>query len=281
MAASEDLKTLVSQLPDPDRRGMFCTDIDKAKIEQAIAAIQQGGKDNVLGLIDLLAGPGEPGDVKPHYALHCLGNHILQTKDEAARREFGQTLASQIGGSRPKAIQAYLCQELQSFGRGEATAALGKVLGDDDLSAPAAMALVAMREGAAPPLRAALPQAKAACKLNIVQALGQIGDRESIPALGALVYDEDREVRLAAAWGLARMGDAGSVDLLIQAAGVKPGWERIQATKNCLVLAEKLAAAGNKAAATKIYTYLYESRADPVETYVRDAAQKGLAALKS
>ena len=98
MAASEDLKTLVNQLPDPDRRGMFCTDIDKAKIEQAIAAIHQGGKDNVLGLIDLLAGPGQPGDVKPHYALHCLGNHILQIKDEAARREFGQTLASQLGG---------------------------------------------------------------------------------------------------------------------------------------------------------------------------------------
>jgi hypothetical protein len=281
MAASEDLKTLVNQLPDPDRRGMFCTDIDKAKIEKAIAAIHQGGKDNVLGLIDLLAEPGEASDVKPHYALHCLGNHLLQIKDEAARRDFGQTLASEIGGSRPKAIQAYLCQELQSFGHGEATSALGQVLNDDDLSAPAAMALVAIREGAAPPLRAALPQAKGACKLNIVQALGQIGDRESIPALRALVTDEDREIRLAAAWGLARMGDAASVDRLIQAAGVEPGWERIQATKHCLVLAEKLAAAGQQAPAAKIYAYLRDTRSDPQEKYVRDAAEKGLAALKS
>ncbi len=281
MAASEDLKKLVKQMPDPDGRGMFCTNIDKAKIEQAIAAIAKGGKDNVLGLINLLAGPGEPADVKPHYALHCLGNHLLQIKDEAARREFSQTLASQIGGSRPKTIQAYLCQELQSFGHGEATAALGQVLCDDDLSAPAAMALVAIREGAAPPLRAALPQAKGQCKLNIVQALGQIGDRESIPALRPLVADEDREVRLAAAWGLARMGDAGSVDLLIKAAGVEPGWERIQATKHCLVLAEKLAAAGKKGPAAEIYTHLRDTRSDPQERYVRDAAEKGLAALKS
>lgn len=281
MAASEDLKKLVKQMPDPDGRGMFCTNIDKAKIEQAIAAIAKGGKDNVLGLINLLAGPGKPADVKPHYALHCLGNHLLQIKDEAARREFSQTLASQIGGSRPKTIQAYLCQELQSFGHGEATAALGQVLCDDDLSAPAAMALVAIREGAAPPLRAALPQAKGQCKLNIVQALGQIGDRESIPALRPLVADEDREVRLAAAWGLARMGDAGSVDLLIKAAGVEPGWERIQATKHCLVLAEKLAAAGKKGPAAEIYTHLRDTRSDPQERYVRDAAEKGLAALKS
>ncbi len=282
MAASEDLKKLVNQMPDPDRRGMFCTDIDKAKIEQAIAAIHQGGKDNVLGLIDLLAGPGEPGDVKPHYALHCLGNHLLQTKDEAARREFGQTLASQIGGGRPKAIQAYLSQELQSFGRGDPTAARGQVLCDEELSAPAAMALVAIREGAAPPLRAALPQAKGRCKLNIVQALGQIGDRESIPALRApLLADEDREVRLAAGWGLARMGDAGSVDRLIRAADVGSGWERVQATKNCLVLAEKLAAAGKKGPAAEIYAHLRDTRSDPQEKYVRDAAQKGLAALKS
>ena len=97
---------------------------------------------------------------------------------------------------------------------------------------PAAMALVAIREGAAPPLRAALPQAKGACKLNVVQALGQIGDRESIPALRALVSDEDREVRLAAAWGLARMGDAGSVESLIRQptsspAGADPGHEAL------------------------------------------------------
>ncbi len=130
-------------------------------------------------------------------------------------------------------------------------------------------------------MRAALPQAKGACKLNIVQALGQIGDRESIPALRALVADEDREIRLAAACGLARMGDAGSVDLLIKAAGVEPGWERIQATKHCLVLAEKLAAAGQQAPAARIYAYLRDTRSDPQEKYVRDAAEKGLAALKS
>jgi hypothetical protein len=281
MAASEDLKNLVNQLPDPDRRGMYCTDIDKAKIEQTIAAIHQGGKDNVLGLIDLLAEPGQSGGAKPHYALHCLGNHLLQIKDEAARREFCQAIASQIGGSRPKVIQAYLCQELQSFGHNEAVSALGSVLCDDDLSSPAAMALVAIWEGAALPLRAALPKAKGACKLNIVQALGQVGDRESIPALRSLVSNEDREVRLAAAWGLARMGDAGSVERLIQAAGVEPGWERIQATKHCLVLAEKLAAAGDKAGADKIYAHLRDTRTDPQEKYIRDAAQRGLAAMKS
>ena len=58
MAASETLKALVAKMPNPDGRGMYCTDIDKEEIEKAVAEIAKGGKENVLGLIDLL---GEPG----------------------------------------------------------------------------------------------------------------------------------------------------------------------------------------------------------------------------
>ena len=77
------------------------------------------------------------------------------------------------------------------------------------------------------------------------------------------------------------MGDAGSVDRLIHAAGVESGWERIQATKHCLVLAERLAATAQKAPAARVYTYLRDTRSEPHEKYVRDAAEKGLAALRS
>jgi hypothetical protein len=68
MAVSEQLKTLVDEMPNPDGRGMYCTDIDKEKIEKAIAQIHQAGKENVLGLIDMLGEPGSDQDVKPHYA---------------------------------------------------------------------------------------------------------------------------------------------------------------------------------------------------------------------
>jgi len=278
MAVSEQLKTLVQQMPNADGRGMYCTDIDKDKIEKAIAQIHQGGKDNVLGLIDMLGGPGSDQDVKPHYALQCLANYVLQGRDEQARRDFAEVLAGQLGSDRSKYIRGYLCQELQWAGRREACPALGKLLDDEDLVAAAAMALVAIRDGAAEQFRAALAGAKGTCKLNIVQGLGAVGDKESAPALLALLSDDDREVRLAAGWGLARMGDPGSVDALIKAAGVPDGWERVQATKHCLVLAEKLAAADQKTAAAKIYAYLRDSRRDKHEKYVRDLAEKALAA---
>ena len=117
--------------------------------------------------------------------------------------------------------------------------------------------------------------------MNIVQGLGAVSDTESIAALKKLLTDEDREVRLAAGWGLARMGDAGSAEALMKAAEVPEGWERIQATKHCLVLAEKLTAAGKKAEADKIYKYLSDSRKEPHEKYIHDLAEKALAGAKS
>ena len=77
---------------------------------------------------------------------------------------------------------------------------------------------------------------------------------------------------------MAALGDSGAVDVLIKAADVPPGWERIQATKHCLVLAEKLAAAGKKAEARRIYQHLRETRKDASEAYIREQADKALAA---
>jgi HEAT repeat protein len=278
MAVSEQLRTLVEQMPNADGRGMYCTDIDKDKIEKAIAEIHKGGKENILGLIEMLDQPGSDKDVKPHYALQCLANYVLQSRAEQARCDLAEVLAGQLGSDRSKYIRGYLCQELQWAGRREACPALGKLLCDDDLSAPASMALVAIDEGAAEQFRAAIATAKGSCKLNVVQGLGAVGDKQSIPVLLALLADEDREIRLAAGWGLARMGEASAVDALIKAAGVPDGWERIEATKHCLVLAEKLAAAGDKTGAGKIYSYLRDSRKDAHEKYVRDLAEKALAA---
>jgi hypothetical protein len=43
-------------------------------------------------------------------------------------------------------------------------------------------------------------------------------------------------------------------------------------------LAERLLAAGKKAESQKIYAHLQKTRSDPSERYIRDAAEKALAA---
>lgn len=278
MAVSDKLKALVDQMPDPDDRGMFTANIDKDKTEKAVAAIFEGGRENVQGLIEMLGEPGSPGNVKPHYALHSVLNRALIVGDEKARREFCETLAANLSGDLLTHKKAYLCQELQWAGRKEAAPALGKLLTDEQLCDPAAMALVAIGDGAAEQLRTALPKAQGRCRLVIIHSLAALGDAGSAGALIQALNDPDREVRLAAGAGLAKIGDARAVEALVKAAEVEPGWERIQATKHCLVLAERLMATGNKKKAVKVYGYLRETRTDTSEQYVRDAAKNALAA---
>jgi hypothetical protein len=275
MTPSPQLAALVAQMPDPDAQGMYCTGIDKQKIEAAIAEIHQGGRENILGLIEMLVEPGKGDDVKPHYGLHCLANHVCSLGDAEAKRQFTEALASQLGGERPKVVQAYLCQQLQWAGGQEAVRALGKLLTDEELCEPAAAALVATVRGAAEQFRAALPNARGKCRLAIIQNLGVLADAEAIADLRAALGDADREIRIAAAWGLANLGDVDSVDLLLKAADAE-GWERIQHTNACLLLAERLTARIKNAAATKIYTHLKNTRTDPSERYIREAAEEAL-----
>jgi HEAT repeat protein len=125
-------------------------------------------------------------------------------------------------------------------------------------------------------LRKALGQAQGKCKLNVVQALGTLGDAAAAPALRQAAADQDQAVRVAAAMSLAKIGDAASAELLLKTADAEQGYARAEATDACLRLAERLAGSGQRDAAAKIYRHLASTRTDPTERYLRDAAQAAL-----
>lgn len=275
---SSALVALVNKMPDPDQRGMYCADIDKEKIEGSIAKILKGGRENIIGVIDMLVEPGKGDDVKAHYALHCMALHVCKLDNNRPRRRFSRTLASQLGGDRPKEVQKYLVRELQIAGGREVVEALGKLLVDEELCEPTAQALATIGEGAAEQLHGALSRVSGKCRLTILQNLGVVRDTKSVGALKKAVSDEDEAVRIAAVWALANIGDADSVNELLRSADKSEGWERTQATKACLLLAEKLLAVGKKSEAARIYKHLRDTRTKPAERYVSDAAKTGLAA---
>jgi len=278
MAPSAKLKTLVNQMPDPDKRGTY-GQMDKAKIEKAIAEIHKGGRDNVAGLIDMLVEPPKGDDIKPHYALHVLAVHVCKVAGGKARAEFARTVASRLA-DRPKGAGEFLIRQLQVAGGKEVVPALGKALLNTALCEPAAQALVSIGDGAADQLCAAVGKVKGRCRLTIIRSLGDLADEKAGGALRQALGDDDGDVRIAATWGLARLADAGSAGAMLKAADERKGWERIKHTKACLLLAENLLAAGNKPAATRIYTHLRKTRTKPSELYIRQAAQRGLAAAK-
>jgi HEAT repeat protein len=272
---SSALAKLVDSLPDPDERGLL-SNINKQTVDDVTTQIHEGGRRSLVALVDMLVEPGKGDDVKARYALHCLAIHVCKLDSERTRSAFARTLASQLGGDRPKAVQKYIIEQLQVAGGREVAPALGKMLLDDQLCDPAAQALTAIGDGAAGQFRGALPRAAGKCRLTIIQNLGVLRDVESTSEVKKSLDDEDREIRMAARWALANIGDGDSVELLLMAADFEEDYERIKATKACLLLAERLLAAGEKDPAANIYGHL---RTGSDEAHVRDAAEKGLAAV--
>jgi hypothetical protein len=274
---SSDLAELINRLPDPDERGLL-SNIDKETVDSVVSQINEGGRKSLRALIGMLVEPGRGDDVKARYALHCLAVRMCKPDEQKSRRAFTRTLAMQLGGDKPKAVQKYLIQQLQVAGGNDAVPALGKMLEDEELYEPAAQALVAIGDGAAEQMRNTLPKVNGKMKLTIIQNLGVLQDAESVDALKKALSDNDREIRLAAGWALANIGDAGSVDLLLKAADTERTYERATATKACLLLAERLLEAGKKEPALKIYTHLRDTRSEPDEAYILAAAEKGMIA---
>jgi len=278
MAANPTIRTLVSRLPEPNEYGML-TNIDENAVEKILDALCAQAPAAYLQLIDMIGQPGTLDDTKARYALGALATYLC-TKPPQHRRLFAETLASQLGTDRPKPVQQFIIEQLQTCGGPEVTAALGHTLTDPDLCDWAARALVAIGQDAVYQLRQALPKAPPSCRLTILQNLGVLRDRRSIPAFRRALHDSDREIRLAAVWALANIPDPDAVPLLLEASDTEAPYERIKATQSCLLLAERLLTRGNRRLAVRIYRHLHNTRTNPEETYIRQAAEKALARIK-
>ena len=261
--------------PDPNRPGKF-TGPDPAVAERIFTEILSGGRDALTELLGMVRAPSDPAfqNYKAGYLLHALAIYVGEARRKQQRRSLANALARALkSGVHSKAAKAFFIQELQVVGAAENAAALGELLVDDDLNEPATRALLAIRDGAARQFRAALAKTNGRNRLNIIQALGVIRDNSSVAVLKKALSEDDREVRLAAAWSLANIAETSAADALLAVSDKAEGWERIQLTKSCLLLAEKLRTAGKKSDAARIFSHLRNNRTDDSERYVREAAE--------
>lgn len=113
MAVSTVLKLLVAQMPGPHGKDMYTQNIDKEAIEMAIAEIYEGGRENVLGLIEMLGSPVSEQDVKPSLRVALTG----QLRSIMSKASCARSFRGRVGE--------------------EAVAALGTLLLDEQLVEPA------------------------------------------------------------------------------------------------------------------------------------------------
>ena len=276
MITQDKIAEAVDQVPALDKRGTF-TGPAWEEILPAVDTVLAAGRDGVVAVVGMLKDVDDGADYKARYFLHVIAQYVGRPGKEAARTMVAEAFASQLGGDRSRGVQGYVARQLQVMGTPESAPALATLLPEPELCEYAVQAMLAIGGGAAAPLRKALPDLKGGPRLTVLQALGVLADAESAAAMKAALTDADQDIRLAGAWGLARIGDASAADAVLKLSGGAEGWERIKSTSYALLLAEKLLATGKKADAAKIYKTLVDTRTDASEAYVKEAAAEGLA----
>jgi hypothetical protein len=274
---NSDLEKLIAKFPTPADDGKLANP-DSQGMAEAIEQLVKLGSVAAVGLIDMLVDDSRATDTQARHALHALAVHAGSSAGKDVRGELALALASTLASDRPIDIKAFVIRQLQVCGGSEATETLGKLLGNDELAECAAQALLAIGASASH-FRRALAESKSnAVRLTIVQALGVLRDVDAAGALREVARVENGEVRLAAISSLVNLGQPTDVELLISATKAS-GFERAQAVKACLLLAEKLQAAGKKEPAAQIYEHLRSTPGES-EAYIRQAAERGLAAIQ-
>ena len=240
----------------------------------ALDGLRAMGQEGVTGLVDLLKPDADGGDV---HVRHCLHGQAMRAGGwpEKDRQAFTKALAGTLKGDHPKQAKAFVIRQLQVAGGTEVAAALGEWLLDDELWEDAAQALLAIGDTAEQFLKA-LPNAKGKQLLTIVQALGVMKVNNAAERIRELVTADDASLRQVAARALADMADAGAVEPLLKAADTAKGFDRTKQTGACLQLAENLLVLGGKKEANRIYKHLRDTRKDPAEAYIREAAEHAL-----
>ncbi|HEX7897515.1 MAG TPA: HEAT repeat domain-containing protein [Planctomycetota bacterium] len=268
----EGIPELVEKMPPLDKGGTFTAPAWDEAIPVFDAILKGNG---VSAVIDLLKPVDDGQDYKARYVLHAMAQYLGRPGKEVARAKFSTDLAAALSSDKPASVRGYLARQLQVIGGREAVPALGKALADPELCEFAAQALLAIGDGAAAEFRKAYPAVTGPARLTVLQAFGVLKDVEALDALRAAA--KEPETRLLAVWGLANIGDADAIDLALKAADVEPVYERVKGTSACLLLAERLLAAGKKADAVRIYKHLESTRTEPSEAYVRELAAEALA----
>jgi len=227
-------------------------------------------------LVDPAAGALTPEDTRARQVLHQLA---LQTSG-AERVDFVKALAAELEKERPVGVKVYVLDQLKWAGTEDAVGAVGRCLQQRELLSHAAMALTAIGGDASrTALRDALSRVAGGDRHIVIQALGVLRDGQSATALRTLATDNDREVRLAAFFALANIGDEPAATLLFDAMKSAGAYECAKAADACLLLARRLAESGRKDAAVAVYRRLADQPEGAQSDHVRAAGVQGLVSL--
>lgn len=231
--------------------------------KQLNAGMQEIGNLGIAGIqqmIGMFVPTGKGDNSRLQYALNGFSYYVTQPGKDEWRKTATAAYIASLDRMADLENKRFIIGQLQIVGKDDAVATLAKYLADDNLSDPAAQALVKVNSSAAnQALLQALPNSKGNSQLSIIKALGDAHYAEGAASISAFVGKGDIKQDKVALNALATIANTSSETVLAQAAektGFK--YDVSNATNAYLVYSQNLAAKGNKAAAERIAQNLHK-----------------------
>jgi HEAT repeat protein len=258
-APPSPLQALLARVPAGDAAS-------SDELGRELAALGAPAVEEMAAMLDPADGAE---NLQARMALHALSLYVARPGAERQREAHARALLAALESARPAEVKAFLVRQLQLAGGPEAVAPLGDLLLVPGLAEPAAQALLALpADGVAEAFRSALPRAEGEARVTIVQALGELGDAESVPALRREATAGEPSLRLAALYALGATGDPDALALVEDALATGSRYERGRVAAFYLSGLERLAGRGHVEEAAGLCRQLAESRADDVAVRV-------------
>jgi HEAT repeat protein len=190
-------------------------------------------------------------------------------------KKLEASLLTVVQSDAKYAGKQYVCRELSVIGTDPSVPVLAPILTNQEYSDMARYALERI-PGEAPDkaLLAALPKAEGKAKIGIVNSLGERGYKPAVAEIAKLTGDPDKLLAGAAVSALGKIGGPEALAGLDKALPSAADDQKIGVYDAYLKIADRMAAAGDKAGAGKIYDKLYSGKPE-APALVRSAAMKG------
>jgi hypothetical protein len=217
------------------------------------------------------------GDAAPLAAIDAAV--IAAHGDAALRADLEKRLAALLVPGPSRAAKEYACRKLSLIGTSASVPALAGLLAD---VAESHMARFALERMAAPEAGAALREAvgrvSGDLRIGVIGSLAKRCDAESVPAIAALLA-ADHKTAVAAADALGIIGSPAALEALEKASASAGNAVAAAIADGRLACAEKLLAAGRRAAALAAYRSLVTAAAGkPAARQIELAATRGVLA---
>lgn len=218
------------------------------KYNQTIADLVSTGEEGLLELVGRMNPPGNKSNETVEYAIsgwtHFVANDAV--KREVAANAFGKALNQKLD----KEVKAFVIRQLRTIGTDNNVDILSGLLTDEQLSAPASLALVSIgtEKADAALLKALKTTNSESILLNLANAIGQTNYVAAEPELLNLLNKSNSEkLQKVLLHALAQIGTKESLNALRnEAVGINYAYNKNNATASYISLLTRLNATDAK-----------------------------------